>query len=90
MNPFEGCSLEVQSYSLEIHKQIGNDGEKLRGYVDSDFAGDLDKQRSLTGYIFTLFGCIVSWKAQLQLVVALSTTEAEYIATIEVSKKPCG
>jgi len=57
------------------------------GYVDADFAGDLDKKRSLTGYVFTLFGCTVSWKAQLQSVVSLSTTEAEYIATIEGVKE---
>ncbi|KAH9698451.1 hypothetical protein KPL71_024012 [Citrus sinensis] len=27
-----------------------------RGYVDSDFAGDLDKRKSTTGYVFTLAG----------------------------------
>jgi len=56
-------------------------GAKLVGYVDADFAGDLDKRRSLIGYVLTLFGCKVSWKAQLQPVVALSTTEAKYVAS---------
>ncbi|KAH9656856.1 hypothetical protein KPL70_022839 [Citrus sinensis] len=28
----------------------------VRGYVDSDFAGDLDKRKSTTGYVFTLAG----------------------------------
>ena len=37
--------------------------------------------------MFTLFGCLVSWKAQLQSVVALSTTEAEYIAVTEGVKE---
>ena len=46
----------------------------LVGYVDSDFAGDLDKRRSQTSYLFSLDGCIVSWKATLQSIVALSTT----------------
>jgi ATP-binding cassette subfamily B (MDR/TAP) protein 1 len=31
--------------------------------VDSDFVVDLDKRRSLTGYMFTIGGCAVSWKA---------------------------
>ena len=32
----------------------------VRGYVDSDFAGDLDKRKSTTGYVFTLAGGVVS------------------------------
>ncbi|KAF2308279.1 hypothetical protein GH714_039892 [Hevea brasiliensis] len=54
--------------------------DSVVGYVDSDFAGDLDKRRSLTGYLFTLSRCAISWKATLQATVALSTTEAEYMA----------
>jgi len=57
------------------------EGSKLivNGYVDSDFAGDLDKRKSTTGYVFTLVGAAVSWLSKLQTIVALSTTEAEYI-----------
>lgn len=50
--------------------------QQVQGFVDSDYAGDLDKRRSLTGYAFTLFGNTISWKASLQHIVALSTTEA--------------
>lgn len=53
-----------------FYRRANEDAAKLRGYVDVDFVGDLDKRRSLTGYLFTLFGCAVSWKAQLQPVVA--------------------
>ncbi|KAH9804147.1 hypothetical protein KPL71_002018 [Citrus sinensis] len=60
---------------------------KVIGYVDSDFAGDLDKRRSTTGFVFTMCGGAVSWKASLQSVVALSTTEAEYIALTEAVKE---
>jgi hypothetical protein len=35
----------------------------LIGYVDSDFAADLDKRISLTDYVFTVGGCAVSWRA---------------------------
>ena len=50
--------------------KFGKTGEGLVGYVDSDYAADLDKRRSLTGYVFTVGGCAVSWKATLQVVVA--------------------
>lgn len=50
-----------------------------------DYAGDADKRRSTTGMVFTL-GCNpVSWRSNLQKVVALSSTESEYIALSEAS-----
>ena len=35
----------------------------LIGYVDSDYAGDLDKRRSTTGYLFTMASGPVSWRS---------------------------
>jgi ribonuclease HI len=67
--------------------QFGSTTKRLIGYVDSDYAGDLDKRRSLTVYVFTVGGCAVSWKAVLQPVVALSTNEAEYMAIAEACKE---
>ena len=57
------------------------------GYCDSDYAGDLDKQRSTTSYLFTLAKTPVSWKSTLQSTVALSTTKAEYMAITEAVKE---
>jgi hypothetical protein len=34
--------------------QFGRTTKGLIGYVDSDYAGDLDRRRSLTGYVFTV------------------------------------
>jgi hypothetical protein len=59
----------------------------LHGYVDSNVEGDKDSRRSITGYVFTIGGTIVSWISKLQKVVALSTTEAEYVAATEASKE---
>ncbi|CAL9112903.1 unnamed protein product, partial [Musa textilis] len=67
--------------------EFGKNHDTLIGFVDSDYAADLDKRRSLTGYVFCVGGCAVSWKASLQPVVALSTTEAEYIAVTEAIKE---
>ncbi|KFK41513.1 hypothetical protein AALP_AA2G139400 [Arabis alpina] len=52
----------------------------VTGYSDSDYAGDVDTRRSVTGYVFTLGSSVVSWKATLQHAMTLSTTEAEYMA----------
>ncbi|KAH9754233.1 hypothetical protein KPL71_015385 [Citrus sinensis] len=59
----------------------------VEGSVDSDYTGDLDNRRSLTCFLFTLNSCTISWKASLQSVVALSTTEAEYTAAAEAFKE---
>lgn len=67
--------------------KFGRTDNGVLGYVDSDFAADLDKRRSLTGYVFTVGSCAVSWRATLQPVVALSTTEAEYMAIAEATKE---
>ena len=59
----------------------------LQGYVDADYTGDLDQRRSTTSYVFTVAECVISWKVELQDIIALSTTEAEYIAAVEASKE---
>ncbi|GJZ13145.1 retrotransposon protein, putative, ty1-copia subclass [Tanacetum coccineum] len=56
-------------------------------FVDSDYAKDPDKGRFITGYAFLVQGCVVSSKATLQHVVALSTIEAEYMDLTEVVKE---
>ncbi|XP_059294597.1 secreted RxLR effector protein 161-like [Lycium ferocissimum] len=53
------------------------------GFVDSDYGGDLDRTRSISGYNSSLCSGAISWKAQLQSIAALSSTEAEYIVATE-------
>ena len=59
----------------------------IDGYVDADFGGDVDTQRSTTGFIFSLYGGPISWRSILQPITALSTTEAEYIRLTEATKE---
>ena len=63
------------------------DPRLITEYSDSDYAGDVDSRRSMTGYVFTLGGSVVSWKATLQSTVTLSTTEAKYMALTEAAKE---
>ncbi|KAK2425531.1 secreted RxLR effector protein [Trifolium repens] len=57
------------------------------GYVDSHYAGDMDDRRSTTGYVFTLAGGPICWKSSVQSIVAMSTTEAKYMAVAEAAKE---
>ena len=41
----------------------------------------------MAGYVFTLAGSIISWKASLQYSVALPNTEVEYMALTEAAKE---
>ncbi|XP_040367425.1 secreted RxLR effector protein 161-like [Rosa chinensis] len=59
----------------------------VAGFVDANYAGDLDRRRSTTSYVFTCGEGPVSWKSTLQAVTTLSTTEAEYMALTEASKE---
>ena len=70
-----------------VFEQDKSLGQCVVGYCDSDYAGDLDKRRSTTGYLFTFAKAPVSWKSTLQSTVALSTTEAEYMAITEAVKE---
>jgi hypothetical protein len=69
--------------TIDAHLEFGKENEALTGYVDSDFEGDLDKRKSLTGYVFILGEYAISWKSQLQPTVALSSIDAEYMIITE-------
>lgn len=66
---------------------FGRGEPMLDGYTDSDMAGDVDSRKSVSGFMMTFAGGAVSWQSKLQKCVALSTTEAEYIAITEGCKE---
>jgi len=59
----------------------------LKGFSDSDWAGDLGDRKSTGRFVLLLSECIVAWKAKKQTIVALSTTEGEYIAASEAGRE---
>ena len=65
----------------------GQDKLLVEGYSDSDWAGDKDSRKSTSGFIFMLNGEPVSWCSKKQPTVALSSTEAEYIALTLAAKE---
>lgn len=52
---------------------------ELHCYVDSDWGNSSDR-KSVSGYLFKLFGNTISWTTRKQNCVTLSTTESELVA----------
>lgn len=59
----------------------------ILGYVDADFSNDVNDRKSYSGYVFKMSNAAISWESRKQSCVALSSTEAEYIAITEATKE---
>ena len=42
---------------------FGSKGSDVEGYTDADYAGDMEKRRSTSGYVFMFTGGVVSWRS---------------------------
>ncbi len=87
------CNLVIKIFrylsrtlNLEITFTAASENELL-SYTNSDFAGLIDGRKSKSGYIFMMSGGPLSHQSKLQNTVALSSTEAEYMATTEAEKE---
>lgn len=72
---------------IQYTKATGSTNTDLHGYSDADWAGDMEDRKSTTGYLFLVSNGAVSWQARKQSIVALSTTEAEYVACSEACRE---
>lgn len=68
-----------------LHYAKGDQG--ITGFVDADWGRCTIDRTSYTGFAFTLSNAAISWKSQKQRSVALSSTEAEYMALSEAMKE---
>ena len=64
---------------LAVRYSKSSDGT-LFGYSDADWAGDCDDRHSTSGNLFMMAKGPISWMSKKQPVIALSMSEAEYIA----------
>jgi hypothetical protein len=60
---------------------------EIEGYCDSDWAGERLTRKLTPGHIFCLAGAAISWCSKRQSIVALSSTEAEYVGLCSASKE---
>ena len=67
--------------TIDLGLHYGRDHDyKLYGYMDSDWAGSATDRKSTSGGCYCMGFTMISWFSKKQSSVALSTTEAEYIA----------
>lgn len=64
-----------------------SDTNILYGFADADWAENKEDRKSNSGYLFKVYGATISWASRKQTCVALSSTEAEFIALAEASQE---
>jgi hypothetical protein len=72
--------------SYGIAGGVGMPEGKPMGYTDADFALQ-EHRHSVSGYAFLMHGGAVLWSLKTQAIIALSSTEAEYIASTHTAKE---
>jgi hypothetical protein len=60
-----------------------SDSLEIVGYLDSDFTGCLDTDRSTSGYVFKLVGGAISWSSSKQTIMTSSTMYTKFVGCYE-------
>lgn len=71
--------------SLALGKSESDNG--LIGYADANWAENRLDRKSNSGYVFKYLDGVISWSCRKQVCVALSSTEAEFVALSEACKE---
>ena len=79
--------LDTKEFGLKLNLTTTQEKWEMTVYTDSDYAGDRETRKSVTGFIIYLRGVPVSWKSRGQKSVTLSSTEAEFVAMSEAAKE---
>jgi hypothetical protein len=61
--------------------------ESFLTYSDADYAGNPDNGHSTGGFIMKMGTGAISWSSRLQTIVALSSTEEEYVAAVSAGQE---
>ena len=65
--------IDTKNYTLCHHIKYGKNNKVIiKGYYDSNYAGDRNTTKSVTGYAIYLNGWLIAWKLKKQRSVTLS------------------
>lgn len=81
--------IRYLSGTRDLKLMLSNDlcDQELMSFSDANWAEDKTTRKSNSGYICKINGGTVSWSCRKQDIIALSSTEAEYVALSETCKE---
>ena len=68
--------INAKEYALRYEKYL----PILEEYSNEIWIADFEESKSISGYIFTLGGIVISWKSSKQTCIARSIVESEFVA----------
>jgi hypothetical protein len=76
--------LDTKGRGLKIQPIVDKKGVwKIILFTDSDWSGDKDDRKSISGYMLFVNGVLIAWRSKGQKVVSLSSAEAEFYSLSE-------
>ena len=79
--------LKYLAKTVDFKLHYKSTGDPICGFADADWGGEPIDRKSYSGYAFLFGGGPVSWDSKKQTIVALSSTEAEYVALCNGAKE---
>ena len=80
-------TLDTRNRGLRVMPSLTTLLWEILLFSDSDWAGDKDNRRSVTGFMLFLNGVLIAWRSRLQKTVSLSSSEAEFYACGEAVRE---
>ena len=60
---------------------------QMKTYVDSDWTGDTESRKSVTGWCMFVDSCLIGWGPREQTNIAQSSIESEFIGITDICKE---
>ena len=79
--------LDTKTWRLKFRPTFDSDSWELVCFCDSNYAGDPDLHKSITGYILYVQGVPLCWRLKAQETITLSSAEVEWMALSETTKE---